>query len=91
MGFDSPRGLGVVAQKVERRKTKDAARRQSLRMHRDRARGVEDPGTGNLSPRQGSELSHRLHWRGFESHLLHLGRVLEVQERVCKTRVPSTL
>jgi len=26
----------------------DGSRRQSLRMHRDRACGVEDPGTGNL-------------------------------------------
>lgn len=42
-------------------------------MHRDRASGVEDHGTGNLSPRQGSALPHYVHQgRGFESRPSHV-------------------
>ena len=49
LGFDSLLGLvGVVAQRKSAVKRMDGSRRQSLRMHRDRACGVEDPGTGNL-------------------------------------------
>ncbi len=55
----SLRRQALVAQKDRAAEKLNGVTAGELRMHRDRASGVEDHGTGNLSPRQGSALPHR--------------------------------